>query len=159
MHTRPSVSPFVSLAIAVLTLGAPAAASDPPDLDRLSWLVGYWVGRTERVEMEEIWIEPKGGVMLGLHRDSAPGRPAFFEYLRIEEREGRVVFVASPRGTGSTEFALVRFDGQHAVFENREHDYPQRIIYRRSGERLTARIEGEIGGKLDSSEWVWELVE
>jgi hypothetical protein len=42
---------------------------------------------------------------------------------------------------------------QKVVFENLEHDFPQRIIYSRSGDTLTARIEDESGEK--SMEWVW----
>jgi hypothetical protein len=35
------------------------------------------------------------------------------------------------------------------VFENLEHDFPQRIIYRRNQDgSLTARIEGDRGGRI-----------
>ena len=35
--------------------------------------------------------------------------------------------------------------GGGAVFENLAHDFPQRVIYRRCGEDLCARIEGAMG--------------
>lgn len=126
-----------------------------PGIEDLRWMVGHWAGAAGGVEMEELWIEPKGGVMLGLHRDVTPAKPAFFEFLRIEDREGEVVFVASPLGSGETEFRLMDVGQQHVAFENLEHDFPQRIIYRREGEGLTARIEGVVEGKLESTEWSW----
>ena len=103
-------------------------------------------------------MAPSGGVMLGLHRDVRRGQPAFFEYLRITARDGRLVYVASPRGTGTTEFVLVGLEGQHAIFENLEHDFPQRIIYWRVEDRLMARIEGVVGGELEFTEWSWDPV-
>ena len=36
---------------------------------------------------------------------------------------------------------------REARFENLEHDFPQRIIYRRDGDSLTGRIEGVSMGK------------
>ena len=77
-----------------------ATASEGVSLDDLGWLAGFWVGSAGETTMEEIWTPPAGGVMLGLHRDMTPGRPAFFEYLRIEQRESEVVYIASPRGRG-----------------------------------------------------------
>jgi hypothetical protein len=138
--------------------GASEAAEEPPSLDELAFMTGSWSGRSGSVEMEEMWTSPKGGVMLGLHRDVTPGKPAFFEFLRIEERNGRVIYIASPKGRGGTEFPLAKIEDSVVVFENLEHDYPQRIIYQRDGESLTARIEGVVDGKLESTEWSWSLV-
>jgi hypothetical protein len=39
------------------------------------------------------------------------------------------------------------------VFENLAHDFPQRIIYSRAGDQLTARIEGPMNGKPAAMEW------
>ena len=154
-----SHSPISRLAFsfAACWLGSIGAALGRPALDDLSWLEGRWVGSAGDVVMEEIWTAPRGGVMLGLHRDVAPDRPAFFEYLRIEQREGNVVYVASPRGVGSTEFTMISSGAAEVVFENLEHDFPQRIIYRRHGNLLVARVEGEIEGTLRAREWEWRL--
>ena len=132
-------------------------AADRTSLEDLLWLAGYWAASAGGTTMEEVWTEPAGGVMLGLHRDVTAGRPAFFEYLRIEQRESAVVYIASPRGTGAAEFTLVSGGPAEVVFENLEHDFPQRIIYRRQGNRLTARIEGEVSGKAEAREWTWRL--
>jgi len=126
-------------------------------LDELAWLAGHWVGSSEATVTEELWLAPAGGLMLGLHRDVAPGRPAVFEYLRIEEREHGPVYVASPHGGAATEFPLVAAGLEEVVFENPGHDFPQRIIYRREGNALIARIEGELEGHPRSAQWEWRL--
>ena len=47
-----------------------------------------------------------------------------------------------------------RFEGRiRTSFENKAHDFPQRVIYRRCGAQLCARIEGVIGGKPQGEEW------
>jgi len=132
-----------------------ASSGDLPKLDAVSFLSGHWVGTSRGIEMEELWLEPKGGMMLGLHRDVAQGRETFFEYLRIEDRGGELVYIASPKGSGAIEFPLVEIRDGVVVFENLEHDYPQRIIYRREGDSVTARIEGVIDGSLEAAEWSW----
>ena len=50
-----------------------------------------------------------------------------------------------------------RWEGtKRVVFENRQHDFPQRILYWLDpGGALHARIEGPQGGKTVSEEWVW----
>ena len=45
------------------------------------------------------------------------------------------------------------------VFENLEHDFPQRIIYRRQGDLMVARIEGDGPGETKARQWEWHLVD
>jgi len=122
----------------------------------LAWMAGHWSSTTEGVEGEEAWLAPKAGIMLGLHRDVATKKDRLlsFEYLRIEQRKSAIVYVASPSGGSSTEFTLIESDASSATFENPEHDFPKRILYRRAKDTLHARVEGDKG---ESMEWKWEL--
>jgi hypothetical protein len=153
MPQKMVVIAFVIVCVATSAVGGDAEAS----IDDLAWMAGHWSGNREGVQSEEGWFAPKGGLMLGVHRDVAPGSRAFFEYLRIEERDGSLVYVASPMGGRATEFRLVEMAGQSVVFENLEHDFPQRIVYARHGNELEARAEGMVKGKKRSERWVWEL--
>jgi uncharacterized protein YfiM (DUF2279 family) len=138
-----------------------AYASDTEDISiaDLGWMAGHWVGNSKNVQSEEFWAAPAGGMMVGLHREVRGARSAFFEYLRIEATERGLTYIASPKGTGTTEFVLVSISDQFVAFENLEHDYPQRITYEREGNRLTAWISGIQGGVIMSDEWSWDLVE
>ena len=70
-----------------------------------------------------------------------------FEYLRIVERDGGLVYVAQPGGAKPTEFVLTELSPTRAVFDNPRHDYPKRIVYERSAEdRLSATIGFTKGG-------------
>jgi hypothetical protein len=96
--------------------------------------------------MEEHWTEPAGGILLGLHRDVKEGRTVLFEFLRIEETPDAVTYWASPKGRPATPFKLVEHAEKRVVFENKDHDFPQRILYWIDADgSLAARIEGTPG--------------
>lgn len=127
-----------------------------PGLGGLAWLAGAWGGETDGVRAEEYWTTPRGGMMLGLHRDVFEDGSAFFEYLRIERTAAGIVYLASPRGAKATPFRLVELKGRRAVFENPQHDFPQRIVYWMEDDAtLCARIEGRRNGDTASSKWCW----
>jgi hypothetical protein len=127
-----------------------------PSLDRLAWLGGCWGAEESRGSAEECWMQPKAGLMLGVHRDVSPSGQLFFEFLRIEARDGDIVYLASPKGRPATPFALARLEERSVTFENPEHDFPQRIRYSRdaAGQTLTVRI-GTVDGKGKAVEWTW----
>jgi hypothetical protein len=57
--------------------------------------------------------------------------------------------VAKPSGQAEASFKLVKYENQEAVFENPQHDFPQRIIYKLEKDgSLAAAIEGMSKGQL-----------
>src|SRR6476646_3452218 len=139
-----------------LLLMLAAVSVDP--LSRASfpdWMAGSWGGVIDGTTMEEHWTSPSGGMMLGMHRDVKSGAKTEFEFLRIERQDHKLVYQAMPYGHPPTPFPLKTMDASRVVFENPQHDFPQRIIYWRKDEKLCARVEGTIGGKQESEEWCW----
>lgn len=136
----------MSAALAMLLI---AATPPPPDL---SWLAGYWLSCEDNREVSETWSDPRGGVMLG-SSIAMDGGKVSWEQTRIGPSASGTAFFAMPSGQAPAEFALVSIKAGEAVFENPAHDFPQRVIYRRDGDRLTGRIEGHSGGKPASAEW------
>ena len=114
--------------LAVLRLVA-SASGDANDVAVLSWMAGSWAGEEGKVQMEEHWTVPKGGMLLGLHRDVASERTVSFEFLRIEKTSDGIVYFAQPKGAPPTPFRLVECKEKRVVFENPQHDFPQRILY------------------------------
>ena len=141
--------------IAVLMLVLSAAGT--PALEDLSWMAGAWGSEQGGVSMEEHWMSPRGGLMVGMHRDVLPSGKALFEFLRIEARSDGIVYVAMPRGQAGTDFPLKESTARRVVFENLKHDFPQRIIYwLDDAGRLNARVEGPAGEKEQVEQWIWE---
>jgi hypothetical protein len=143
----------------LMLLAAMGAATPAIDVARLGWIEGRWVGEQDGVSMEELWTAPRGGALLGLHSDVKAGRLVSWEFLRIADSGEGLTYFASPRSAPPTPFKLVEIAERRAVFENRQHDFPQRILYWLDTQgALHARIEGPQGGKTVSLEWVWTRV-
>ncbi len=123
----------------------------------LGWLAGSWASDSAGTRIEEHWTAPRGGMMLGVHRDVISGRRTSFEFFRIVEDTSGVRYVAQPGGRPPTSFPLKELGARRVVFEDLGHDFPQRIIYwLDSSGALWARTEGMISGKLESEEWRWK---
>jgi hypothetical protein len=125
-------------------------ATAPDAIERLAWLAGCWEGTlSSGAVYEEMWLPPRGGTMLGAARMTRPSRTLSFEFIRIADEDGTLVYAAQPSGRPPTRFAATQVEANAVTFENPEHDFPQRIIYRHTPpDELAARIEGERDGQL-----------
>jgi hypothetical protein len=141
---------ITSTGILAATLTAfPSAQSRAPNIERLAWLSGCWMQTRPDGLAEEHWMKPSGGSMLGMSRTVRGGRMTEFEFLQIREVGGTLAYIAKPSGQPEATFPLKTLADQELVFENLEHDFPQRIIYRRNAEGIvTARVEGTMKGQL-----------
>ncbi len=141
----------------LLLCACPAAnaPTNPSRIDEVGWLEGDWGGQEKEVWTEEHWSGPRGAMMLGTNRSIREDKTVFFEFVRIEASPTDVIYWATPRGGESTPFRLVKVEGQRASFYNAGNDYPQWIIYERSGSTLKARIEGTQNGISKATELTW----
>jgi hypothetical protein len=141
MHTLKPIT-LGLLVACVAACWQPAGAKDPVALSAFDWLAGHWCMAHGDELVEEYWLPPRGGMMLGLGRTLASGEARAFEFLRIELRDGWPTFVAQPNGVPPTPFRLTASGPGWARFENPEHDFPKRVEYRRTGQGLHAQIAG-----------------
>lgn len=120
-----------------------------PTVNDLSFLTGCWELKANGREIEEQWMKPSGGVMLGMGRTVANGSVREYEFTQIrQDKDGEIFYVAKPSGQEEGSFKLVKLQNKEAVFESLEHDFPQRVIYRLQAEgSLFARVEGTLKGQ------------
>jgi hypothetical protein len=135
---------FLGLALIARPLGAQRGA-----VHQLSWIAGCW--RLSNVAsgriVDEQWMAPRGGTMLGMARTVRGDSAIELEHLQIVERGGHIVFHAEPSGQAPADFEARATSDSLVTFENLAHDFPQRVIYRRRGsDSLIARIEGTRNG-------------
>lgn len=138
-----------ALVLLLLIVSLPAAAGDLPE-----WMTGSWSLDADGRHVEEHWTTASGGMMVGMGKTVAKGK-ATFEFFRIVMKDGTLAYLAMPQARPETVFRLKTSEESRVVFENLEHDFPQRVIYSRDGEQLCARIEGLLHGKLESEEWCY----
>ena len=142
--------PALAMTLSLLVQAAPSPAAAAPDM---GWLSGYWLSCDRGREVSETWSGPRGGVLVGASLTTDARGEVSYELSRIGPSAKGHSFFAQPSGQAATEFPLTSSSRGRAVFENPAHDFPQRIIYTRVGERLTARIEGRMNDKPAAMEW------
>lgn len=123
----------------------------------VAWLAGAWVGTRGAASIEERWAPPLGGAMLATSRTVSRGKMTAFEFLRVVERDGGLVYIAQPNGARATEFVSTEVSATRAVFANPRHDSPQRIVYELGADgRLSASIGFTKGGRPQRFEFTRE---
>ncbi len=135
--------------VSVLGLASSPWAAAQQDINKLGWLAGCWQDQNGEAGSLEAWMPPAGGAMLGMSRTIRQGRTAEFEFMQMRLMpDGVLAFVPQPSGRPPTVFKLLRIGEAEALFEDPEHDFPQRIGYARTEpDRLEARLEGTRNGK------------
>lgn len=132
---------ILPLALALLPTTGQAQEASP--LAPASWLSGCWELRSGPRVTLEMWMPASGDMMLGASRTQVEGVTREYEQLRLSVSDGALVYTASPSRQSPTAFTSVDASDTALVFENLEHDFPQRILYRPQGsDSLVARIEG-----------------
>lgn len=142
--------------LAAVAVAAGLAVS--PEAADLAWLSGYWLECRPGRETSETWSDVRGGQLVGVGL-TVQGERVQWEFVRIGPAGEGVAFFAQPSGQAAAEFPAVEVGERRVVFANPEHDFPQRVIYRRDGDRLTGRIEGVIDGQARSVEWSYQAAE
>jgi hypothetical protein len=134
---------------ALLALAAGMAGAAEP-VAKFAWMQGCWQVNGAEAGTVEQWMAPAGGTLLGMSRTVRKGKTVEYEFVQIREVEpGKLAYLAMPSGQTPTTFTLLRDSETEFVFENLAHDFPQRVIYKRDGDKiLNARIEGMSKGKL-----------
>jgi Domain of unknown function (DUF6265) len=147
--------------VAIFVFIAPMAASaQDVELSALAWLAGCWAAEGRDAGSGEQWTPLAAGTMLGVGRTVRNGETVDHEFLQIRRNaEGKIVYIALPSGQTETSFVLTSADENSFTFENPEHDFPQRIIYRaRADGGLLVRIEGTRDGALRSVDFPMQRV-
>ncbi len=143
--------------IALIALANPQDTEQDPvtseDAPKLAWLVGTWERKEGDKTIIEQWLPHAGTTMIGISHTYGKGRTFFFEFIRIATHGGRIAYIVQPGGDPPTLFRAVTITEDEAVFENPEHDFPQRISYLKTEEGMVATISLMDGSKATDFEF------
>lgn len=129
-----------------LLLAAPLGAQTLAKPALPDWLSGTWMMEDGASWSDEVWTDPRGGIMFGIARTGFGQQLLSWQSAQIRFKLGGQVslFVQAQGGT-PVEFPLVLISEEAIEFANPSHGYPQRIRYWRQGKLLMAeasRIDG-----------------
>ena len=133
------------LAAPLLFLTPPLSAEVAAPLP--AWLAGTWA-----MWADEVWMSPRGGMMLGLGRTGFGPDVETWETSRIVRRDdGTVSLVAQRKGGATLDYPLVVAGAESLEFANAAHE-PQRIRFARQGQLLmieTSKIDGSEASRMN----------
>jgi len=131
-----------------LLLAGFVLVQQPVSVERVSWLQGCWELSSGQRTVEEQWMAPRGGVMIGMGRTVRGGALVEYESVVIRQQGDRLAYEAHPSGEPSAVFLSSTLNESTVVFENPQHDFPQKVGYqRRRAWSLLAWVEGTEKGQ------------
>lgn len=117
----------------------------------MDWIEGDWENISDSSGFYESWIKINDSIFRGEAFVIAGGETVFSEKISIERKGNDIFYLAnvSDQNDGTTvPFKLVSFSETGLVFENKEHDFPNKITYKKISENsIEAKIEGTSNGK------------
>jgi predicted enzyme related to lactoylglutathione lyase len=115
--------------------------------EQFDWLIGKWRMDSNKFESYEEWQKTDGRISGQSYR-MRNGQKVVTEYLFIEKFADLWTYIAAPKGQTITLFALVSSTNNEFIFENKEHDFPQQIIYAIDSDKtIKATVKGEKMGQ------------
>ncbi|MNK19563.1 hypothetical protein D3C87_377850 [compost metagenome] len=151
-----------SLSIAILIIASLYASAQNPNLKTFDFLLGKWEMKTKTGKIVERWQKHRDSLTGTSHRFNTKGDSVLTESVVLKKIKGDWHYCVTgyeKDNEGRTDFKLATSANNTFTFENKQHDFPQQIVYQNKGkDKLLAWIEGEIGGKKRKMEFPYHRV-
>lgn len=127
-------------------------------LEKANWFLGEWANSSPEGELTERWRKVNDSIY---HGESyfviAAKDTVFAETVSLEEANGKLAYVVTVPNQNDAKpvrFEMTSVNDSVVIFENPEHDFPNKIIYNKIGnDSLVAEISGMKDGKPSSEKF------
>ncbi len=147
----------------VLFIVATSAFAQKATLKSFDFMLGKWQMKTKNGKIVERWILHKDSLTGHSHQFKDTGDSALTETIVLKKIKGEWTFCVTgyeKNNEGTTHFKLISSQNNTFTFENKQHDFPQQIVYQNKGKtELLAWIEGDMGGKHRKIEFPYKRAE
>ena len=116
------------------------------DFKKLQWLEGTWTrtnakpGRSDH----ERWVKNSESEWRGWGVAMSGQDTLFVEKLKLVIRDNTINYVADvPENKAPVYFKFTELTGDRFTCENPQHDFPKKISYERTGNKLKAVVSGD----------------
>ncbi len=134
-----------------LSLSVLIANAQNSSLKKFSFLLGNWEMKTKTGKITEHWKNDSKTYQGSSYKHNLKGDSTLTESVIIKQINGQWFYCVTGHekgNTGTTNFRLVSTKKGIFTFEDRNHDFPQRVVYQPQGkDNLKAWIEGKANGK------------
>lgn len=123
-------------------------------IEKAQWLMGRWQNTSAKGLLTEIWRKENDSTLVGQSYFIAGRDTLSFENIRLEQRNGILSYIPTVRDQNMGQaiyFTLTLSTDSTLVFENPEHDFPQKISYTiMAKDSLIAEVSAVVDGKVKS---------
>ncbi len=115
-------------------------------LTNVQWMLGRWENNSPEGNLSEIWTKENDSTLSGESYFVIKNDTVFAEKVKLFQSGNNLVYevnVANQNEGKPVAFASTFFNNKTAIFENENHDYPNKIIYNKVlDDSLVATISG-----------------
>lgn len=120
-------------------------------LQSMEWLLGSWQMNTDKGMLYEEWVKENDSLFSGKSFMAINADTIILEYINLQLANNDLFYipiVLNQNGEKPVLFKLTDKRENKYVFENKQHDYPQKIVYNQiSKDSFNAWVEGNKEGK------------
>lgn len=139
------------------TKQSPEQQSNPKLATTFNWLLGQWEAKTGETNFYESWNMLDDSTLKAFSFMLKGSDTVFSENISLAYRMGKIEYIPlfpGEKPEDAVRFVLIDSTRHVFVFENKSHDFPQRIIYKAiSQDSVLAWIEGNEKGKFRKEEF------
>ena len=122
------------------------------------WIIGSWKTSLPKGYIIETWSYENDSTLKSTSHIIKPnGDSMLQELVNLEYKKGisnYVVTAVDQNDNLPVSFKLIKYQNKKLIFENSQHDFPQRITYKLvSKNKMLAWIEGTIKGEFNKREF------
>jgi len=124
-------------------------------IKKAAWLIGVWECKTSRHTLYETWAVKNDSVFMERSYFLKGVDTVYLETVSLEEHKGALFYIPTLKDENNglpVVFKNTFLTGSKFVFENPEHDFPQKITYTHiSADSLIAETSGTVNGQFKSN--------
>jgi hypothetical protein len=152
---------YVSILLLVAAAAVVAEDEKRPGAEErlaaLKWMAGTWSGEMWGGVFTAYYSTPEGGKILSYSSLVKDGKQALYEFEKFDAQKGDVVYIPFPGGKRAHPFLLKESSGTRAVFENPGKDWPTRIEFVRTDDKLAITLSNPFNAKAEQRTEVFNL--
>ncbi len=118
---------------------------------QLQWLLGTWTNESGEEFSQETWSKENASSFTAFSFTQVGKETVFSETMALEQKGDSLlltVLTANQKDEKPVTFKMVSSENGQFTFENKNHDFPERIIYTNPvKDSLHAWIEGTVNGE------------
>lgn len=120
-------------------------------IEKANWLVGEWGNTTKEGVLTETWTKQNDSTMTGQSFFIIGKDTVHTENIVLEQKGDSLLYIPTIKNQNEGKpvtFNMITATENQFIFENKEHDFPQKITYTKvSADSLIAEISGIQDGK------------